>query len=134
MARMRDGGMKAGQPRDIGARWRGGSGTRGDERGVGSDARVRPLTASRIGLGPAARAVLGHDRGGNRRGWRVGLHRWDGGQREGAGLPEQDELFKAAEQARQGRHDEGMEGGRQPAMLLLRLSGVAQRGEGSSQG
>ena len=60
--------------------------------------------------------------------------RRDGGHREGAGLPEQDELLKAAEQAREGCHDKGVEGGRQPAVLLLRLGGVAQGGEGSGQG
>ncbi len=44
--------------------------------------------------------------------------------RELAGGPEQEGLFQAGEEAGEAGHDEGVQGGRQPAVRLVRLGGL----------
>ena len=63
-----------------------------------------------------------------------GVRRVDGGVGELAGLPEQDELFQAGEQAREAGRDEGVQGRGQPGLRLVGLGGGAQTGELVGQG
>jgi len=54
---------------------------------------------------------------------------WAGnGRGKTAGLPEQDELFQVAEQAREAGHDEGVQGRGQPGWCLVGLGGGAHAG------
>ena len=50
------------------------------------------------------------------------------------GLPEAQECFQPAENARQGGHDEGVDGGGNPGALLLCLHGAMQAGDLVAEG
>ena len=64
----------------------------------------------------------------------LGLRAGDRSGGEGAGLPERDQLFQAAENAREDRRDQGVQCGRQPgARLLCRIGGL-ETGDLGAQG
>ena len=91
-----------------------------------ADGRLMPGAAgARLGL-----VVRGDGRARGACG--AGDHRFEG--REVAGLPEQEKLFQAAENARENGHDESLKRIGQPGTRRVGLRGSAQAGEAVGQG
>ena len=96
------------------------------------------MSAGRVGLvGAAARAQFGGSAdvaGRNRHGGSRVACQGEVCRREIAGLPEQEELFQTAENAREACHDERVHGIRNPGARLQHLRGAAQAGDPFAEG